>query len=117
MNSDVIYTGEILACPFCGRAPAFQNSGFDGSGKPRKFSIGCVSLRACPTEPYTRYYPSREEAIAAWNTRTPDAHANSIDLSSPQMHTDQHRSGSVSISAPSVAKDSSDADPTGGHDS
>lgn len=55
---------ELLPCPFCGGKAVFEN--FVG----RQFRAECHPDNDCGLEnPKTRWYDSRAEAAAVWNTR------------------------------------------------
>lgn len=55
---------ELKACPFCG-GEAYEAIGVSGD---HGFAVRC-SRNYCGTS--SRGHPSREQAITAWNTRTP----------------------------------------------
>ena len=54
---------KLKACPFCGNMPWVDRLR-DG------WSIACDSKK-CPMEVYADSFTSKNEAIKAWNTRTP----------------------------------------------
>lgn len=55
---------KLLNCPFCGSEPKlFKVSWHGWYVGCSKDNITCVCLK---------YVPTKEEAITAWNTRTPD---------------------------------------------
>ena len=67
MNSE---QDALKACPFCGSNGKLDLSDF-GSAMVycSAESIGVD----CPVNPETGFHDTQEQAIAAWNTRTPDA--------------------------------------------
>lgn len=56
---------EILRCPFCGQIAITFNNYFPRRQAEADWTrIGCLG---CETR--TKWYPTEEEAIEAWNTR------------------------------------------------
>ena len=66
------YEEKLLPCPFCGLPAYITDGGYSGE----KYRIFCISGRAdndfpeCPAA-YGKTYKTKEEAVKAWNTRTP----------------------------------------------
>lgn len=61
----------LLGCPFCGRVPEVHRYAMHPTGEIR-YGIWCSNGRQdqCPMEAVeTLPFETREEAIAAWNTR------------------------------------------------
>jgi len=64
----------LLPCPFCGGKAELEK--FPSSLKDRCWQIDCVENERCKCSVSTCALSSKEEAIAAWNTRaTPHAEA------------------------------------------
>jgi hypothetical protein len=60
---------KLKPCPFCGIKPMVEAFG----GAP--YSFGPITYRVhcfnsgCPTQPWTKHYRRRADAVAAWNRR------------------------------------------------
>lgn len=107
-NSDIIYNGEILACPFCGNSAFVKKSSFSSD----LWFVECKGRRQCPVEPSTLFHANPQAAIAAWNTRTMDHHENATSFPSEQSAKSVVKSNSSTTDD----TDTTDEDPTGGHD-
>ena len=57
---------ELEHCPFCGSAPSIKDS--DLKNPQYRWSVRCIN-HYCPV-PAVATRPEREQAIAAWNTRS-----------------------------------------------
>ena len=76
-NGKALLSNELLPCPVCGSAFLISQEPHDNHLVAGKFYIfheyGPIgsAARACPID-VPKHFDTREEAIAAWNTRTPD---------------------------------------------
>ena len=62
---------QLKPCPFCGKEPSFEVSGYMEDGKEIKYyTIACYECEgtSCTTSPFY----SAGEAIKAWNRRAKD---------------------------------------------
>lgn len=63
---------KLLPCPFCGYERAFMHE-VDSAAYGKKYAVSCRTKR-CPAVIWELAYdlfPSKEEAVKAWNTRAP----------------------------------------------
>ena len=76
-NGKALLSNELLPCPVCGSAFLISQEPHDNHLVAGKFYIfheyGPIgsAARACPID-VPKHFDTREEAIAAWNRRTPD---------------------------------------------
>lgn len=57
---------ELKPCPFCGKRPHIEDGRND-----RPWVVQCYN-RDCNAQPYMDHADTRAQAVADWNTRTPD---------------------------------------------
>ena len=68
-------SSKLLPCPFC-RSEASALTDNHGGTPPAVWIVACRK-RGCGAE--VGFFPSKEEAIAAWNHRTPGATGDSLE--------------------------------------
>lgn len=83
---------ELLPCPFCGGAPTTIERPDNSDGTQFFYAIACYCGRysACAHKMAVRKTPeiAKADAIAAWNTRTPQptqAQAGAVPLTDEQI--------------------------------
>jgi hypothetical protein len=59
---------ELLACPFCGGGAELN----DYTAAPAAAWVLVHRHKTCPVAPQIQSFGSKDSALAAWNTRSPD---------------------------------------------
>jgi polyferredoxin len=63
---------ELLACPFCGKAPKCSS---DYRGEPGEHVVVAICFECPDGCSVSKDKPTYDEAVAAWNTRHALAHS------------------------------------------
>ena len=102
----------LKPCPFCGGAAEYDSHRYDGRGVTRSDSFGhAVYCPQCMTASVggCMLYETEEDAVTAWNTRTPAAEAERLRAALKDLYAGYVRT--IEIGRERIVELGGDCDP------